>query len=159
VRWKTAPELTRLLSLMTPRQRAKLDAARSDAAARGQRRAGGLYRRTRKDKDGKSVQRAEVRFDVAGCLRTPAGGSSRLTLMIAEPDGSLRARLLSAREAARLMGLPEDYRLPASYTAAYTLAGDGVAAPVAGWIGRQLVEPLLAAIDAAETAAPARRKA
>lgn len=158
VRWKTAPELRRLLSLMTPRQRAKIDAACAEAKTRGQRRAGGLYRRTRKDKDGKSIQRAEVRFDIAGCLRTPAGGSSRLTLMIAEPDGSLRARLLSAREAARLMGLPEDYRLPKSYTAAYKLAGDGVAAPVAGWIGRQLVEPLLDAIDAAEAAAPRRAR-
>lgn len=157
VRWKTAPEIKRLLSLMTPRQRAKLDLARSEATARGQRRAGGLYRRTRKDKAGQSVQRAEIRFDVAGCLRTPAGGSSRLTVLIAEPNGVLRARLLSAREAARLMGLPEDYRLPESYTAAYKLAGDGVAAPVAGWIARQLVEPLLSAMDAAETG-PARSR-
>ncbi|MFT4793631.1 MAG: DNA (cytosine-5)-methyltransferase 1 [Paracoccaceae bacterium] len=152
VRWKTPTEIKRLLSLMTPRQRAKIDAACDEAKTRGQRRAGGLYRRTRKDKDGNSVQRAEVRFDVAGCLRTPSGGSSRLTLMIAEADGSLHARLLSAREAARLMGLPEDYRLPSSYTAAYKLAGDGVAAPVAGFIARQLVEPLLDAIDAADPA-------
>jgi DNA (cytosine-5)-methyltransferase 1 len=153
--WKSPADLKRLLGMMTPRQRAKVEDARAEAIARGQSRAGGLYRRTRKDANGVSVQRAEVRFDVAGCLRTPAGGSSRLTLMIAEPDGSLRTRLLSAREAARLMGLPEDYRLPASYTAAYKLAGDGVAAPVAGWIARHLVEPLLDAMDAAEAAAAA----
>ena len=55
----------------------------------------------------------------------------------------VRARLLSAREAARLMGLPEEYRLPARYNAAYKLAGDGVAVPVARWIGERMVEPLL----------------
>jgi DNA (cytosine-5)-methyltransferase 1 len=89
------------------------------------------------------VQRAEVRFDIAGCLRTPAGGSSRQTLLIATPEGEVRARLLSAREAARLMGLPEDYRLPARYNAAYKLAGDGVAVPVARWIAERMVAPLL----------------
>jgi DNA (cytosine-5)-methyltransferase 1 len=148
-KWLSPAALKRLISLMTLRQRAKLDAACEDVRIRGQRRAGGVYRRTRKDANGASIQRAEVRFDVAGCLRTPAGGSSRLTLLIVDPQLGLRARLLSAREAARLMGLPEEYRLPPSYTAAYKLAGDGVAAPVAGWIARHLAEPLLDAMDAA----------
>jgi DNA (cytosine-5)-methyltransferase 1 len=40
---------------------------------------GGIYKRTRLDDEGFKVQRAEIRFDdVAGCLRTPAGGSSRI---------------------------------------------------------------------------------
>ncbi|MGG7568653.1 DNA cytosine methyltransferase [Rhodovulum sp. DZ06] len=152
VKWKTKAEVNRLLSLMTPRQRARVEEARAAAQRGGQRRAGGVYRRTRKDKAGVSVQRAEVRFDVAGCLRTPAGGSSRLTLLIAEPDGSLRARLLSAREAARLMGLPDSYKLPKAYTAGYKIAGDGVAAPVVRHLAQHLIEPLCAEIDRVEAA-------
>jgi DNA (cytosine-5)-methyltransferase 1 len=89
------------------------------------------------------VQRAEVRFDgLAGCLRTPRGGSSRQALLIAG-EGQLRTRLLTGREGARLMGLPESYRLPSSETGALQVIGDGVAVPVAAWLGRQLVEPLL----------------
>lgn len=156
VRWKTEAEVKRLLSLMTPRQREKVEEARETAKRSGAARAGGVYRRTRKDKDGASVQRAEVRFDVAGCLRTPAGGSSRLTLLIAEPSGRLRARLLSAREAARLMGLPDGYRLPKGYSNAYKIAGDGVAAPVVRHIAEHALEPLLRAMDAAGQAAASR---
>ena len=106
----------------------------------------------RPDGQGGAAQRAEVRFDIAGCLRTPAGGSSRQTLLLAEPDGSLRARLLSAREAARLMGLPESYRLPDRYTDAYRLAGDGVAAPVARYLAEAIALPILASRDAAAEA-------
>ena len=44
---------------------------------------GSFYRRTRTDDEGAKVQRAEIRFDgIAGCLRTPAGGSSRQNIMI-----------------------------------------------------------------------------
>ena len=55
---------------------------------------------------------AEARFDgFAGCLRTPGGGSSRQFLI--EVEGrSIRTRLMTPREAARLMGLPDRYRLP-----------------------------------------------
>jgi DNA (cytosine-5)-methyltransferase 1 len=105
--------------------------------------AGALYRRTRVE-NGVRRQRAEVRFDgLAGCLRTPAGGSSRQSLLLVE-GAAIRSRLLTAREAARLMGLPDDYRLPASYNAAYKLAGDGVAVPVVRWLAAKLLEPLLA---------------
>jgi DNA (cytosine-5)-methyltransferase 1 len=149
----TAAQTRRLLSLMTPRHRARVEAAKAEAKRTARPVAGALYRRTRPDGAGGATQRAEVRFDLAGCLRTPAGGSSRQTLVIAEPSGRLRTRLLSSREAARLMGLPEDYRLPERYTAAYRLAGDGVAVPVARWIAAQLVEPLLDALDA-RAAAP-----
>ena len=49
------------------------------------------------------VQRAEARFDgVAGCLRTPAGGSSRQLLLFVEGQHT-RSRLLTPREAARLI--------------------------------------------------------
>lgn len=140
VRWHSAAETNRLLALMSPRNLAKVEAARRT----GERCVGGLYRRTRRDAAGLRVQRAEVRFDIAGCLRTPAGGSSRQTLLVVE-DGRVRSRLMSARETARLMGLPDSYRLPDSFSAACHLTGDGVAVPVVRHLARQLFEPLLAA--------------
>ena len=78
-----------------------------EAQRSGQRWIGALYRRTRVE-NGVKVQRAEVRFDgVAGCLRTPSGGSSRQYILLVEGD-KIRSRLLSARETARLMGLPKN---------------------------------------------------
>lgn len=138
VNWLGEAETARLIELMNPVHRAKLDAA----LAAGGRRVGALYRRVRVEQ-GVRAQRAEVRFDgLAGCLRTPAGGSSRQFVVVAE-DGRVRARLLTAREAARLMGLPEDYRLPAATTAALKIAGDGVAVPVVRALAAQILEPLL----------------
>jgi DNA (cytosine-5)-methyltransferase 1 len=104
----------------------------------------GVYRRTREDAEGGKVQRAEIRFDdVAGWLRTPAGGSSRQTIMIVEGE-KVRSRLLSPREAARLMGLPDDYILHGNYNEAYHLSGDGVVVPVVRFLAAHLLEPLLA---------------
>ncbi|HRD29993.1 MAG TPA: DNA cytosine methyltransferase, partial [Caulobacter sp.] len=99
------------------------------------------------------VQRAEVRLDgVAGCLRTPRGGSSRQTVIVAEPS-LIRSRLLAPREGARLMGLPDSYRLPKGDTAAFHVIGDGVAVPVVRWLAAHLLEPLLAESDAPALAA------
>ena len=90
------------------------------------------------DVAGQRVQRAEVRFDdVAGCLRVPTGGSSRQTIMIVDGD-KIRSRLLSAREAARLMGLPDTYKLPRQYNDAYALCGDGVVVPVVRYLAHFL---------------------
>ena len=138
VRWHEPAETERLLALMSPVNRAKVDAAR---AASG-RVVGTVYKRTRVE-DGRKAQRAEVRFDdVAGCLRTPGGGSSRQTIIMVEPD-RVRTRLISARETARLMGLPDEYPLPARYNDAYHLTGDGVAVPVVRHIAEHILEPAL----------------
>ena len=119
-----------------------------DAALKTKRRmAGAVYKRTRRDENGVKVQRAEVRFDgVAGCLRTPAGGSSRQLIVLVE-DGQVRSRLISGRESARLMGLPEDYELPRNRNEAYHLTGDGVAVPVVRFLASHLLEPLTCASD------------
>lgn len=99
---------------------------------------GGVYRRTRNGE-----QRAEVRFDnVSGCLRTPSGGSSRQLLLVVEGK-HVRSRLLSPREAARLMGLDDSYILPDNYNAAYHLAGDGVVVPVVAHLSKHLLTPML----------------
>lgn len=146
--WHNQAQTARLLELMSPINRAKVEAAR----ASGTRQVGALFRRTRTDAEGRKMQRAEVRFDRAGCLRTPGGGSSRQTLVVVE-HGRVRSRLMTARETARLMGLPDAYRLPGSYSAACKLTGDGVAAPVVRHLAKWLFEPLAAApIRASEAA-------
>ena len=104
---------------------------------------GCIYRRTRSDSMGAKLQRAEVRFDdIAGCLRTPAGGSSRQVIMVVDGE-TVRSRLISALETASLMGLGSDYRLPKTYSDAYHLTGDGVVVPVVRHLAAHIFEPLL----------------
>jgi DNA (cytosine-5)-methyltransferase 1 len=141
VRWHTDLETRRLLDMMTPLNSQKVE----KAIRSGRRVVGGLYRRTRANENGVRVQRAEVRFDdISGCLRTPAGGSSRQIILVVEGK-SVRSRLLSPREAARLMGLPESYKLPGNYNEAYHLLGDGVVVPVVRFLAANLVQPLVEA--------------
>ena len=139
VAWHTPEETQRLIGMMSGVNRAKVE--RAQQAER--REVGAIYKRMRPDANGRSRQRAEVRFDdVAGCLRTPAGGSSRQFVMVVDGD-SVRSRLISSREAARLMGLPEEYELVGSYNDAYHLTGDGVVVPVVRHIAEHLLEPML----------------
>lgn len=98
------------------------------------------YRRTRNAR-----QVLELRCDgIAGCLRTPAGGSSRQYLIRKDEDG-LHARLLTAREVARLMGAPDSLELPGSYNDAYFAMGDAVAVPVARYLSENLLRNLVEA--------------
>ncbi len=138
-RWHTPAKAAALLALLSPLHQVKL-AAMKDAG----RAVGSIYRRTRVENDRK-VQRAEVRFDgLAGCLRTPGGGSSRQFIVVLE-GGAVRTRPLSPREGARLMGLSDDYRLPSGSTQALHVIGDGVAVPVVRWLAAGIIEPLLCA--------------
>ena len=143
-----APEKTqKLLDQMSPLQRQRVEAIQ----ASGRRDVGGVFRRIRIE-HGERVQRAEARFDgIAGCLRTPAGGSSRQMLLFVEGE-SVRSRLLSPREAARLMGAPDDYPLPEGQTAALHLFGDAVCAPVVRWLSQHLLVPLAGAAAAKKSA-------
>ena len=141
VEWNTPAETARLLSMMSRVNLEKVTRARKAKRLM----IGTIYKRTRTNEDGVRTQRAEVRFDgVAGCLRTPMGGSSRQTILLVEGN-KIRSRLLSPREAARLMGIPDDYQLPDKYNAAYHLAGDGVVVPVVRHIAKHILEPLLEA--------------
>lgn len=139
VSWHTAQETRQLLAMMSPINRAKVD----EAKRAGRRMVGAIYKRTRHDEDGFKVQRAEIRFDdVAGCLRTPAGGSSRQLIMVVD-GSSVKSRLISTRETARLMGLPDEYELPENYNEAYHLTGDGVVVPVVRHLAANVLEPIL----------------
>jgi DNA (cytosine-5)-methyltransferase 1 len=142
VDWHLPGETARLLKMMSEKNLRKVD----EAKRAGRRLVGAVYKRTRHDAAGRKVQRAEIRFDdVAGCLRTPAGGSSRQVIMIVEGN-KVRSRLISPRETARLMGLPDDYTLPNNYNEAYHLTGDGVAVPVVRHLAEYLLEPVLSTV-------------
>lgn len=139
VEWHSEAETRRLLGLMSPNHRRKV----ADALRTGGRHVGTIYKRTRPNDKGVMAQRAEVRFDgISGCLRTPVGGSSRQIIIIVD-KGRIRTRLLSPREAARLMGVPESYPLPSAYNDAYHLFGDGLAVPVVSWLENHLLWPLV----------------
>jgi DNA (cytosine-5)-methyltransferase 1 len=133
VEWHSEAETNKLLQMMAPLHRRKVLAAQKSGSVQ----VGTIYKRTRN-----GVQRAEVRFDgVAGCLRTPGGGSSRQTIIVVNGT-KIRSRLISAREAARLMGLPDSYKLPEKYNEAYRLMGDGVVVPVVSHLNEHLLLPI-----------------
>lgn len=97
------------------------------------------YKRIR---NGKQV--LELRFDdVAGCLRTPCGGSSRQYLVLRR-NGQWTTRLLTVGETAILMGAPRNYKIPGSYNDGYRAMGDAVAVPAARHLAKHLLAPLAA---------------
>lgn len=136
VDWLDDPEA--ILALAAPLHRARIAAA----VESGVRTVGAAYRRVRVE-NGQKVQRLEIRFDgLAGCLRTPAGGSSRQYVVVCD-QASARVRRLTGREAARLMGVSDAYRLPSSESAALKLMGDAVAVPVVRALTEGLLLPAL----------------
>ena len=147
--WFTATEMRELLAMMSPLNKSKV----TEAKRQGRRIVGGVYKRTRPNEEGRKVQRAEIRFDnLSGCLRTPAGGSSRQVVVVVE-GASVKARLISSRETARLMGLPDSYVLPENYNEAYHLTGDGVVVPVVRYLAEHIFEPILEASQSQKTVA------
>src|SRR6185295_5976143 len=122
-----------LLSQMSARHRAEAD--RMIAASRWS--YGTVFRRMRK---GKST--AELRTDgIAGCLRTPRGGSGRQILFKAG-KGEYFARLLTPRECARLMGA-DDYKISAPANQALFGFGDAVCVPAIEWIAEYYLNPVV----------------
>ena len=149
VPWHSQEKTQELLDMMSDLNRTKVRTAQCT----GRKVVGTIYKRTRRDERGHKVMRAEVRFDdVAGCLRTPAGGSSRQVILVVEGD-RVRSRLISSRETARLMGLPDEYVLPDNYNEAYHLTGDGVVVPVVRYLAEHIVEPVIAHANSSRQAA------
>ena len=140
VAWHSQEKTAEILAMMSQVNISKVDKAKKSGA----RMVGTIYRRTRQDENGAKVQRTEVRFDdIAGCLRTPAGGSSRQVILVVN-GSAVKSRLISARETARLMGLKDSYILPPNYNEAYHLMGDGVVVPVVRHLAVSIFEPVLA---------------
>lgn len=94
----------------------------------------------RRVRNGKSM--AELRTDgIAGCLRTPRGGSGRQILFKAG-KGRHQVRLLTARECARLQGVPESYVIDVPLNQALFGFGDAVCVPAIEWIIKKYLNPL-----------------
>ncbi len=98
---------------------------------------GTIYRRMRK---GKSM--AELRTDgVAGCLRTPRGGSSR-QIVVRAGNNRWDVRLLTPREYARLQGVRDCFKLPDNANKGYFAMGDAVCVPVIEFISTNILDHL-----------------
>ena len=107
------------------------------------------YRRTRL---GRAVW--EIRNDeIAGCLRTARGGSSRQAVVEAGRD-AVRVRWMTPREYARLQGAPEDFDFsPVSEAQALYGFGDAVCVPLIRWLAEHALVPSAAALPSAAAAA------
>lgn len=94
----------------------------------------------RRVRNGKSM--AEVRSDgIAGCLRTPKGGSAR-QILVKVHKGQIRVRYFSTSEYARLMGAG-DFRLSGNTQNDLYGFGDAVCVPVVQWIATNYLNPHL----------------
>ncbi len=99
------------------------------------------FRRVRNDRS-----MAELRTDgIAGCLRTPRGGSGRQILFKAG-RGKYQVRLLTARECARLQGVPDSYVIDVPLNQALFGFGDAVCVPAIEWIARHYLTPVALAV-------------
>ncbi|HXM61887.1 MAG TPA: DNA (cytosine-5-)-methyltransferase [Terriglobales bacterium] len=97
---------------------------------------GTIYRRVR---NGRS--RSEIRVDgLAGCLRTPRGGSSKQIVFVAGRR-KIRMRWMSPREYARLQGCP-NFPIHVDRNEALFGFGDGVCVPVIEWIAENVLSQL-----------------
>lgn len=93
----------------------------------------------RRIRNGKSM--AEIRVDgLAGCLRTPRGGSGRQILFKAG-YGKYFVRLITPRECAKLMGA-DDFTITGTLHQALFGFGDAVCVPVIQWIVETYLNPL-----------------
>lgn len=132
--WWSAERSEYLLNQMSERHRAKADAMIGGQGLSY----GAVFRRVR---HGRSM--AELRTDgIAGCLRTPRGGSGRQILFVAG-QGQYAVRLLTPRECARLMGA-DAFRIDPelSLNTALFGFGDAVCVSVVEWIANNYLEPL-----------------
>ncbi len=138
--WWSRERTDYLVSQMSKKHLAALDSMRK--ASRWS--YGTVFRRVR---NGRSM--AELRIDdVAGCLRTPRGGSGR-QILVRAGHGETKARLLTPRECARLMGA-DDFRIETSLNKALFGFGDAVCVPVISWLARNYLNPLLEEVAAGE---------
>jgi DNA (cytosine-5)-methyltransferase 1 len=129
--WWPPDEVARHHRMMSDSHRKQVD----ELLTQGGLHVGTIYRRVRK-----GSQKAEVRLDgVAGCLRTPRGGSAKQIVLVID-KGRLRMRWMSPREYARLQGaddFPDGDRMGLLFG-----FGDAVCVPVIRWIDRYILTPI-----------------
>ncbi len=130
--WWDESEVQRHYAMLNDRHRERLN----DRLAAGESFVGTGFRRKRG-----GATRLEVRFDqLAGCLRTPRGGSARQIVVVVE-QGQLKMRWMSAIEYARLQGANRFVMLPNERQMLFGF-GDAVCVPVIAWIDHCVLTPL-----------------
>ncbi|MBN1344050.1 MAG: DNA (cytosine-5-)-methyltransferase [Phycisphaerae bacterium] len=136
--WWSDEETSRHYEMMETPSKRRVD----ELIGSGDRAIGAAFRRTRRGQT-----RCEVRFDLAGCLRTPKGGSAK-QIVVAVVGGKLRMRWMSAREYARLQGAGEFNITVPPLQAMYGF-GDAVCVPAVRWIDRHILTPVFESHSAA----------
>lgn len=102
---------------------------------------GTMYRRVRRGRS-----RTEIRTDgLAGCLRTPRGGSSKQMVFVAG-QGEIKMRWMLPKEYAALQGVP-DFPLSVGTTQALFGFGDAVCVPAVEWITQNYLEPIFESMN------------
>jgi DNA (cytosine-5)-methyltransferase 1 len=140
-RWWTAERKKAFEDSLSRPQRDRLESLRRNLTTTWRT----TYRRTR---NGSAVW--EIRADeIAGCLRTARGGSSKQALIQAG-NGEARIRWMTSCEYARLMGAPNfDVSCVTENQALFGL-GDAVCVPAIEWLGLNYLYPLVAGSLTAE---------
>jgi DNA (cytosine-5)-methyltransferase 1 len=134
--WWNDLEVSRHWDMMFERHQRQVDALRAQG--------GGPFVMTAFRRVRQGQQRMEVRFDgVAGCLRTPRGGSAKQIVIVLD-CGEVRMRWMTPREYARLQGAG-DFVLPENTIQALFGFGDAVCMPVIEWIDRNMLTPVFEA--------------
>ena len=132
--WWSKERCDYLINQMSPKHRSVAERMIAGSEIRY----GTVFRRVR---NGKSM--AELRTDgIAGCLRTPRGGSGR-QILFAAGKGVFAVRLLTGRECARLMGA-DNFNFTVPPNQALFGFGDAVCVPVVEWIAKHYLNPVLA---------------
>lgn len=127
--WWNQTQVNKHLKEMHPEHRQRVDLFKQSAYTV----VGTIYRRVRK-----GSSKSEIRTDgLAGCLRTPRGGSSKQIVFIAG-EGRLRMRWMTPREYARLQGCP-DFPIKVDRNEALFGFGDAVCVPVITWIAENVL--------------------
>lgn len=131
--WWSEERVQYLLSQMSERHSRQVDEVRDGEEWT-------YFTAFRRVRAGRSM--AEIRNDgLAGCLRTPRGGSGR-QILVRVGRGTVKARLLSARECARLMGA-DDFVINVPLNQALFGFGDAVCVPVVKWIAENYLNEWL----------------
>jgi DNA (cytosine-5)-methyltransferase 1 len=101
----------------------------------------------RRIRNGRSM--AEIRSDgIAGCLRTPKGGSAR-QILLQIGKGQIKIRFLTPVECARLMGV-DNFNITGTFNDALFGFGDAVCVPVVKWLADNYLTPVVEELNRAK---------
>ena len=140
-RWWSDAQVTRIYDQLSDSHRERVDRLRNEQNIRYAL----VYKRVRNKQT-----RAEIRTDgLAGCLRTPSGGSSK-QIVFQLGRGEFKVRWMTAREYARLQGVPDEFPITVPYIRALWGFGDAVCVPAINWIAKHALEPLAEQIQVLE---------